>query len=313
MALTATPLAGAALLAGYAADAAVGDPARWHPVAGFGRTALALERIAYAPTRLRGTVVVAMLVAIPALAAELLARVASRRGIPRELVLTALVWVALGGRSLRRAAIDVSDLVAHGELEQARGELRALCGRDAAKLDGDALCRAALESVAENTGDAVVGALLWGALAGPAGVVAYRAANTLDAMFGHRSERYLQFGWAAAKLDDVMSWPAARMTAVLACTTAPLVDGSPRAAAATVRRDGGAHPSPNSGQAEAAFAGALGVTLGGPLAYNGSVEPRPRLGNGKAPTVEDVHRAARLSLAVGIAAAVLCAITRSAR
>jgi adenosylcobinamide-phosphate synthase len=313
VAITATPLAGAALLAGYAADAAVGDPARWHPVAGFGRTALALERIAYAPSRLRGAAVVAVLVAIPALAAELVARVASRRGVPRELVLTALVWVALGGRSLRREALNVSDLVARGELEEARVALRALCGRDAATLEGAALCRAALESVAENTGDAVVGALLWGALAGPAGVVAYRAANTLDAMFGHRSERYLQFGWAAAKLDDAMSWPAARMTAVLACVTAPLVGGSPRVAAATARRDGGAHPSPNSGRAEAAFAGALGVTLGGALAYNGSVESRPQLGDGKAPTVEDVHRAARLSLAVGIAAAVLCAIVRSAR
>ncbi len=313
MAMSTTPLAGAALLAGYAADAAVGDPARWHPVAGFGRTALAVERIAYAPSRLRGAAVVAVLVAIPAVAAELVARGASRRGFPRELVLTALIWVALGGRSLRREALNVSDLVARGELDQARGALRALCGRDAAKLDGDALCRAALESVAENTGDAVVGALLWGALAGPAGVVAYRAANTLDAMFGYRSERYLQFGWAAAKLDDVMSWPAARMTAVLACITAPLIGGSPREAAATARRDGGAHPSPNSGRAEAAFAGALGVTLGGPLAYNGSIESRPRLGDGKAPSVEDVHRAARLSLAVGIAAAVLCAIARSAR
>lgn len=313
MAMTATPLAGAALLVGYAADAAVGDPARWHPVAGFGHTALAVERIAYAPSRLRGSAVVAMLVAIPALAAELLARAASRRGFPRELVLTALIWVALGGRSLRREALNVSDLVARGELDEARVALRALCGRDAAKLDGDALCRATLESVAENTGDAVVGALLWGALAGPAGVVTYRAANTLDAMFGHRSERYLQFGWAAAKLDDVMSWPAARMTAVLACMTAPLIGGSPREAAATARRDGGAHPSPNSGRAEAAFAGALGVTLGGPLAYNGSIESRPQLGDGKAPTVEDVHRAARLSLAVGIAAAALCAIARSAR
>jgi adenosylcobinamide-phosphate synthase len=322
--MTATPFAGVpsagvALLAGYAADMALGDPRRWHPVAGFGRTALMLERVAYAPSRLRGTVVAAILVAVPALAAELLTRALSRRvelsrrTSTREIVLTALTWMALGGRSLRREALNVSDLVAREELDQARLALRALCGRDATKLDGDALCRAALESVAENTGDAVVGALLWGALAGPGGVVAYRAANTLDAMFGHRSERYMEFGWAAAKLDDVMSWPAARMTAALTCMTAPLVGGSPRAAVAIAGRDGGAHPSPNSGRAEAAFAGALGVTLGGSIAYNGSVESRPRLGDGKAPTVEDVHRAARLSLAVGITAAVLCAIARSAR
>jgi adenosylcobinamide-phosphate synthase len=311
--VSASQISGAALLAGYAADAVVGDPARWHPVAGFGRTALALERAAYAPTRPRGVAVVTILVAAPALAAELFARAASRRGVSRGLVLAVLTWVALGGRSLRREALNVSDLVARGELDQARGALRALCGRDAAELDGHALCRAAVESVAENTGDAVVGALLWGAVAGPAGVVAYRAANTLDAMFGHRSERYVEFGWAAAKLDDALSWPAARMAAALACLTAPLVGGSPRHAAAIARRDGGAHPSPNSGRVEAAFAGALGVSLGWQLAYNGSIEARPQLGDGQTPGVEDVQRAARLSLAVGVAGAALCALARSAR
>ncbi|MGO9322314.1 MAG: cobalamin biosynthesis protein [Solirubrobacteraceae bacterium] len=306
-------LAGAALLAGYAADLAFGDPRRWHPVAGFGRMALALERAAYAPTRLRGAAFAAVLVTAPAIAAEMLARAISHGRLGRSLVLSALTWVALGGRSLTREALNVSDLVERDELDQARGALRALCGRDAAELDGDALCRAAVESVAENTGDAVVGALLWGAVAGPAGVAAYRAANTLDAMVGHRSERYAAFGWAAAKLDDAMSWPAARMAAALACVGAPLVGGSPRTAAQTVRRDGDAHPSPNSGRVEAAFAGALGVSLGGPLAYDGRVESRPQLGNGRAPAVEDVHRAARLSLAVGVASAALCALARSVR
>jgi adenosylcobinamide-phosphate synthase len=301
-------MSGVALLAGYAVDAAVGDPARWHPVAGLGRTALALERAAYAPTRLRGAAVVAVLVAAPAIVAELLARRLSRRGLGRELVLAMLTWVALGGRSLRREALNVSDLVAREQLDEARGALRALCGRDAAELDASGLCRAAVESVAENTSDAVVGALLWGALAGPAGVAAYRSANTLDAMFGHRSERYLRFGWAAARLDDAMSWPAARLAAALACLAAPLVGGSSQEAAATVRRDGSAHPSPNAGPVEAAFAGALGLSLGGTITYNGSVEARPQLGDGGAPGVEDVHRAARLSLAVGIAAAAVCAL-----
>jgi adenosylcobinamide-phosphate synthase len=301
-------ISGAALLAGYAADAVLGDPSRWHPVAGFGRAALVLERAAYAPTRLRGAAVVAILVAAPALAANALARAAQRRRLSRRLVLAALTWVALGGRSLRAEALNVSDLVAREQLEDARGALRALCGRDAAELNGTELCRATVESVAENTGDAVVGALLWGAIAGPAGVVAYRAANTLDAMFGHRSERYLEFGWAAARCDDAMSWPAARMAAALACLAAPLIGGSPRHAIAIARRDGSAHPSPNSGRVEAAFAGALGVSLGGPLAYNGSIESRPQLGDGRAPGVEDVHRAARLSLAVGVAAAALCAL-----
>jgi adenosylcobinamide-phosphate synthase len=265
----------------------------------------------YAPTRRRGAALTAVLVTGATLCAEVLARAGSRVGLRREVVLAVVLWAALGGRSLRREALKVCDLVEHGELDQARGALRALCGRDAAGLDGAGVCRAAVESVAENTGDAVVGALLWGAIAGPAGVAAYRAANTLDAMVGHRSERYAAFGWAAARLDDVMSWPAARMAAALACLAAPVVGGSPREAAQIVRRDGGAHPSPNAGRVEAAFAGALGVCLGGPLAYEGRVESRPRLGDGRAPGVKDVHRAARLSLAVGAASAGLCALARA--
>jgi adenosylcobinamide-phosphate synthase len=300
--------AGAALLAGFAADLAFGDPRRWHPVAGFGRVALMLERALYAPTRARGAIFVAVLVAVPVIAAERLARASSRGA-----TLALLTWIALGGRSLRSEALNVSDLVGQGRLQEARAALRALCGRDAAALDGPELCRAALESVAENTGDAVVGALLWGAVAGPAGVVAYRAANTLDAMVGHRNERYEEFGWAAARLDDTMNWPAARLAAALACLGAPLVGGSPRAAVTIARRDGSAHPSPNSGRVEAAFAGALDVRLGGPLVYNGSVESRPQLGDGRTPEVADVQRAARLSLAVGVAAAALCALMRGAR
>jgi adenosylcobinamide-phosphate synthase len=305
-------MSAAPLLAGYAADLLAGDPRRWHPVAGFGRTTGLLERRLYAPTRRRGALLTAVLVAGAALCAEVLARAGSRLGLRRGVVLAAVLWTALGGRSLRREALHVGDLVERGELARARSALRALCGRDAAELDGAGVCRAAVESVAENTGDAVVGALLWGAIAGPPGVAAYRAANTLDAMVGHRSERYAAFGWAAARLDDVMSWPAARMAAALACLAAPVVGGSPREALRIVRRDGRAHPSPNAGRVESAFAGALGLRLGGPLAYAGRVESRPTLGDGRAPAVEDVQRAARLSLAVGVGSAALCAIARAA-
>ncbi|HLH13976.1 MAG TPA: adenosylcobinamide-phosphate synthase CbiB [Solirubrobacteraceae bacterium] len=312
--------AGAALLAGYLADVLAGDPRRWHPVAGFGRLALALERALYAPTRTRGLAFTATLVALAALAAELLARAGARAAAPaslraagRQAALALVVWSALGGRSLRTEALRVAELVERGELDAARAGLRALCGRDAARLDGPELCRAAVESLAENTADAVVGALLWGALAGPAGVAAYRAANTLDAMVGHRSERYRAFGWAAARLDDAMGWPAARATAALACLAAPLVGGASGEAASVARRDGALHPSPNAGLVEAAFAGALGVSLGGPLSYAGVRESRPRLGDGREPRAADVHRAARLSLAVGAGAAALCAAARELR
>lgn len=293
----------AAISAGYLADLLVGDPPSWHPVAGFGRVALAVERVAYAPTRRRGAAVAAVLVLGTALA------VRAAGGLVRgpDVVLAAVTWAALGGRSLRREALRVAEFVERGELDSARSALRALCGRDAAELDGADLCRAAVESLAENTADAVVGALFWSALAGSAGCAAYRAANTLDAMFGHRSPRYAEFGWAAARLDDAMSWPGARLAAGIACLAAPVVGGSPRAALAITRRDGPAHPSPNAGRVEGAFAGALGLRLGGPLTYSGRIEQRPELGDGRAPGVDDVRRAARLSLAVGAASAAICA------
>ena len=291
-------MSGLALLSGWAADQVLGDPRRWHPVAGFGRLALALERTLYAPSRARGALYAGALVALAALGAEAAARV-----LPRRLVLAACTWAALGGRSLAREADAVAADVRSGDLGAARKALPALVGRDPDALDADGICRATVESVAENTADAVVGVLLWGAVAGPAGVAAYRAANTLDAMVGHRSERYADFGWAAARLDDALTWPVARAGAALAAVCAPVAGGSAGATLRALRRDGAAHPSPNAGRMEAAFAGALGVRLGGPLAYAGRVQERPRLGDGRAPVPDDVTRAIRLSFAVGAAAA----------
>jgi adenosylcobinamide-phosphate synthase len=295
---------------GYTADLMVGDPRRWHPVAGFGTAAAALERASYAPTRLRGALLAGALVAGAGAVAELVDRAAARVGHGRGVAMAAVTWTALGGRSLRREALLLASHIEHGDIAHARAGLSALCGRDADELDAHGLSRAIVESVAENTSDAVVGALVWGAVGGPAGVVAYRAANTLDAMFGHRSERYASFGWAAAKLDDAMNWPAARLSAAITCAVAPLVGGSPRTTLAAVLRDGAAHPSPNAGRIEAAFAGALGVQLGGPVAYGPRVEVRPRLGDGAPPGVADIRRATRLSLIVSTAAALACAAWR---
>jgi adenosylcobinamide-phosphate synthase len=291
-----------ALAAGYVADLVLGDPAHWHPVAGFGRLARAVERVLYAPSRARGMLYALGLIGFAAGTGELLARALGRRA-----ALLAITWTALGGRSLGREATAIAAAVDDGGLDRARAALPALAGRDAAALDAHGVCRAVVESVAENTGDAVVGALLWGAVAGPAGVAGYRAANTLDAMVGHRSERYADFGWAAARLDDVMSWPVARAGAALAVACAPVVGGSPRVAWHALRRDGAAHPSPNAGRLEAAFAGALGVRLGGPLSYGGRAELRPHLGDGAPPDTAAVRRAVRLSLTVGAVATAVCA------
>jgi adenosylcobinamide-phosphate synthase len=297
---------GAPLLGGYAADLALGDPVRWHPVAGFGRLAASVERAVYAPSRARGAAYVLGLVAAAAIAGELAARI-----VGRQLALLALTWAALGGRSLGRQARRIAATLDAGDLDAARAAVPVLAGRDAAWLDASGVCRAVVESVAENTGDAVVGALLWGAVGGPAGVAGYRAANTLDAMVGHRGERYERFGWAAARLDDALSWPVARVGAALSLVCAPVVGGSPRTAWRILRRDGDAHPSPNAGRLEAVFAGALGLRLGGPLSYGARPEWRPELGDGVAPDTDAVRRAARLSLAVGAVAAIACAAART--
>ncbi len=198
-----------------------------------------------------------------------------------RLALTALlVWSALGGRSLRRIATRMADLVDAGDLPAARRLARALVARRPDELDGPALTRAALESLAENTADAIAGPLLYAAVLGPAGAAAYRAANTLDAMVGYRNDRYARFGWAAARLDDALGWPVARATAAATVTAAALTGADAPGAVRAWRRDGAAHPSPNAGRVEAAFAGALRVRLGGRNVYGERVEDRPRLGDG---------------------------------
>jgi adenosylcobinamide-phosphate synthase len=295
------------LLAGALADAAFGDPRRGHPVAGFGRLAAGLEVRAWRPSRLAGAGYALGLVGAAAAGGYWADARLLHRPAARALLVGAFSWAALGGRSLARAALDVATAVRAGDLEAARRLLPVLAGRDPCDLDGPELCRAAVESVAENTADAIVGPLLWGAIAGPAGIAAYRAANTLDAMVGHRSDRYRRFGWAAARLDDLLTWPAARLGAGLACVLAPAVRGDRRLAWSTMRRDGGAHPSPNAGRLEAAFAGALGVRLGGRIRYGERVEDRPVLGAGPPAGPGDVARAARLSALVGAAATGLAA------
>ncbi|MFE0461366.1 cobalamin biosynthesis protein [Kitasatospora sp. NPDC058965] len=282
---------------GFAADAVFADPRRGHPVAAFGRAASALERALWRDHRGAGALHTALAVGTVALGAAALERGA---GPVRRTATAALAtWTVLGATSLLREARTIGRSLAAEDLTAARERLPHLCGRDPSALDGQQIARAVVESVAENTADAVVNALVWGALAGPPGLLAFRAVNTLDAMVGHKSVRYRRFGWAAARLDDVAGWPGARLTALLAVAAAD----SPGTAWRVWRRDGGSHPSPNAGQAESAFAGALGVRLGGTLQYGDRVEHRPVLGAELRPVaVADIERACRLSRRVGLLA-----------
>ncbi len=299
----------AGLCLGFFADRLFGDPRRGHPVAAFGRGASRLEQLMYEDCRAAGAAYACLLVGGPTLAAVALEVLLRDRPRARVLAIACCTWAVLGGRSLERAAVQVARPLAHGNLEGARSGLPSLVSRDPAGLDALAIARATIESVAENTSDAVTAPLLWGAVAGLPGLAGYRAANTLDAMVGYRSERYAQFGWAAARLDDVLNLAPARLAALLALVCAPVMGGSARAGWRTVRRDAAAHPSPNGGVVEAAFAGVLGVSLGGINSYGGTREDRGRLGEGRAPRAADIDRATRLARHVSVGSLVVaCAL-----
>jgi adenosylcobinamide-phosphate synthase len=301
------------LLAGYALDAVFGDPRRFHPVAGYGTAAAALERRLYAPNRRSGAAFTAVAVGAPLLAGLAASRLSRRRPATRAALVAVTTWTVLGGRTLRHEATTMAGHLERADLGAARGRLNHLCGRDPSALDEQELGRATVESVAENTSDAVVAPLVWGALAGLPGLLAYRVANTLDAMVGHRSPRYARFGTPAARLDDLLNLLPSRLTGLLTIAVAPVAGGRRAEALRVWRRDRNDHPSPNAGQCESAMAGALGVRLGGRNVYFGRSETRPFLGDGPKPTAGHLRRAAKLCGAVGLSAVTLAAAGALAR
>ncbi|MFG3442254.1 cobalamin biosynthesis protein [Nonomuraea sp. NPDC047897] len=287
----------AGIAAGVLVDALVADPRAGHPVALFGRAAAGIERRLYGDARPNG--VLHVLVCVGGVTGVAVAAERVRHPVAHAALTAAATWAVLGGTTLAREGAYLAQALEGGDLDRARARLPHLCGRDPSELEASEVARATVESLAENTSDAVVAPLFWGALAGVPGLLAYRAANTLDAMVGHRSPRYERFGWAAARLDDVANFVPARITGLLAVAAAP----DRRRALAVLARDGHRHPSPNAGRCEAAFAGALGVTLGGVNVYAGRTEHRPEMGDGRGPEVSDIRRAVRLTRVVSWAAA----------
>ncbi len=269
--------------AGLALDRLVGEPPVAHPVAAYGRLMAAVERRLWHDSRPWGAAFTATGVGLGAAAGSALGE---------RFAGTALATgMAVAGRALAAEARAVGAALEAGDVDGARARLPALCGRDPEALDDKGLARAAVESVAENTVDAIVAPAFWGALAGAPGALAYRAANTLDAMVGHRTPRYLRFGWAAARLDDAANWIPARLPAGLVAAVRP---GAAGEVTAVLRRPP-AHPSPNAAVSEAAFAVALGVRLGGDTVYGGRIDPRPTFGAGRPPEPADIDAAVRLS------------------
>ncbi|MCF8607890.1 cobalamin biosynthesis protein [Gordonia sp. HY442] len=285
---------------GALADSVFADPQRGHPVALFGSGVAASQNVLYRDDRARGAVFAAWWIGVGALCG-VLARRAGAAGT------AAATFSALGGTSLCRIGDEISAALESGDVDGARTAVAGLVGRDTTRLDETGICRAALESIAENTSDAAVAPLFWGAVAGAPGMLGYRAANTLDAMVGYRSEKYLRFGWASARIDDVANLVPARVTASIVGA----LSGRPHEVWTAVRRDAGSHPSPNAGVVEAAFAGALGISLGGRTEYAHGVEDRPRLGDGPPPTAADLRAAVTLSRRVQRVSAAAAVLVRA--
>ncbi|MGI8984369.1 MAG: adenosylcobinamide-phosphate synthase CbiB [Acidimicrobiales bacterium] len=280
-----------AVAVGLVADRLWGEPpATAHPVVAFGRAMRRVERVLYRDARSAGVAHALVGVGIGVAAGRLVGSTA------------VATWVAVAGRALGTAASDVGAALEAGDLDRAQSLLPALVGRDPSSLDEKGIARAVVEPLAENTVDAVVAPALWAAVAGAPGALGYRAVNTLDAMVGHRSARYASYGWASARLDDAAGWVPARVTAALVAAVRPRAAGAVWAA---VRTQAPAHPSPNAGVAEAAFAAALGLRLGGENRYGDRVELRPLLGTGRPAEAGDIARAVSLSRDVTCACSVV--------
>ncbi|MES2684693.1 MAG: CobD/CbiB family cobalamin biosynthesis protein [Pseudomonadota bacterium] len=272
------------MAAALAIDWLLGEPTRWHPLVGFGRLTRWLEQRLYrVDSRARGVLGVALLVLpLVGLAAWLRWRFAAIA----PWLDVALLYFALGHRSLHDHARPIAAALQAGDYAAAQALTARIVSRDAAAIEP---APAATESVLENGNDGVFGALFWFVLLGGPGALLFRLANTLDAMWGYRNARFLHFGWAAARFDDLLNWPAARLTALSYALL-----GRTRLALHCWRTQAPIWDSPNAGPVMAAGAGALGVQLGGAARYEGEWHQRPVLGAGREAVADDIERALQL-------------------
>jgi adenosylcobinamide-phosphate synthase len=284
-------------------DAIVGDPP-WlpHPVRLIGRLAAGIEnpcRKAVRSEKSAGILAVLLILAATALggwgAIRLAALIHPRAG---ELVSVLILYSCFAARDLISHSKRVHAALEQDDLDEARRRVGMIVGRDTAQLDRQGVVRACVESVAENTVDGITAPLFWAAVGGPVGVLLYKAVNTMDSIFGYKNERYLDFGWAPARLDDLVNWLPARITAVLMVAAARCSGLSALNAWRIFRRDRHNHASPNAGQSEAVMAGALGIRLGGPAVYFGKPVLKPVIGDDTmSPEPGHIDQANRLAVA----------------
>ena len=277
-----------AVLAAVTLDVALGEPRRWHPLVGFGALVQRIERglnPVGSGDRAQGVLAWCLAVLPLTLLAGLLAQIPYLGWCVQVLAL----YLAIGLRSLAEHAEPIADALDAGDLPRAREQVGRIVSRDTSALDEEGVARAASESMLENGSDAVFAALFWFVVAGAPGVVLYRLSNTLDAMWGYRAPRFLRFGWAAARLDDLLNYLPARLVALTYALC-----GQTKLALRCWRAQAPTWDSPNAGPVMAAGAGALGLALGGAAVYHDELHQRPPLGEGAAPVAADIRRALQL-------------------
>jgi adenosylcobinamide-phosphate synthase len=289
-----SPQRGGQVAAALLLDAVLGEPPETiHPTVLMGFVISAFEKRALrmdspGSRRLAGIVLALSLPSLVFVSMRKLLGVVPCK--PRWMLGTALIFTTLSMRGLGEAAGDVEMRLREGRLESARMRVGHLVGRDTGDLPESEICRAAVESVAENTSDGVVAPMLYGVLFGAPGALAYKAVNTLDSMVGYRQPPYEDLGWASARLDDLANLAPSRLTML----STAAISGRPLRTLLTALRYGPLTASPNAGMAEAAFAGALGVKLGGANTYGGVLREGPILGDRRLPAPDDIRRAVRL-------------------
>ncbi|MES2538493.1 MAG: adenosylcobinamide-phosphate synthase CbiB [Pseudomonadota bacterium] len=280
------------ITSGVVFDLVLGEVRRWHPLVGFGRFANAIERWLNRGRRklARGALAWVIVVAPPvAIACWALQWSAGISIMLSAALHVALLYFSLGLRSLRDHTSPIEQALQRDDLAAARDNTARIVSRDTAQADAEELAKAGVESLLENGNDAVFGTLFWFLVAGGPGALLFRLANTLDAMWGYRTPRYLAFGCAAARFDDALNWIPARLTAL-----SYTLLGNTSLAWRCWLSQAPSWPSPNAGPVMAAGAGALGLALGGAASYHGIIEHRPPLGAGRAATGADIGRAWRL-------------------
>lgn len=280
-----------ALALGLLIDHFVGEAKRWHPLVGFGDAASTLEKAANPSSdiegKLRGLFCWALMVLIPVMAMCLI--VSQLSGLALLVVNALVVYFVVGLKSLAEHGRNVAVPLLAGDLPAARQLIAMMVSRDTDMLTQQQVASAACESVLENGSDAIFAALFWFCLLGAPGAILYRGANTLDAMWGYKTDRYRSFGWAAARIDDVLNWLPARLTALSYSLLGNFSSGLKCA-----RQQGGLTDSPNAGYVMAAGAGALGISMGGGAIYHGEEHQRPIFGVGRVAEAIDIERAIAL-------------------